>query len=176
MQKLDSPFSPPFAMSAAGQAVGIGLRPVSERLGGHAMSRRKLVVAGVGVLLLAPSAAMANGMVHMIRSFEFTLTGGVIGCVAGVGFALARNARLGRLLAFTIGGGVAAGLIAGALFVGGNSSFFFPNNVGILLPLAIIAVGTGVVGGLAAGLIGAGIRALQRRRAGNHAPASKDTT
>lgn len=35
----------------------------------------------------------------MIQSFEFTLVGGPIGCVAGVFFALVKQAKLGRLLA-----------------------------------------------------------------------------
>jgi hypothetical protein len=39
------------------------------------------------------------------------------------------------------------------MFVGGNMSFFFPNNAGIAGLLVIVALGTGVVGGLAAGLI-----------------------
>jgi hypothetical protein len=132
---------------------------------GHAMNHQKLVV--VGAVLLVPTVAAANGMVRMIQSFEFTLTGGLAGCVAGAIFALAKQAKLGRLLALSIGGGVAAGLISAAVFVGGNSSFFFPHNVGILLPLAVIAAGTGIVGGLAAGLIGAGLRTLRRRNTGN---------
>jgi len=127
------------------------------------MYYRRWIALAAGIVFLAPSAARANGMVRMIQSFEFTLTGGVIGCAAGVAFALASHAKTGRLLTFTIGGGLAAGLIAGAMFVGANSAFFFPNNAGIAGTLAIIAVGTGVFGGLAVGLIGLGIRALRRR-------------
>ena len=125
-------------------------------------------------MLLAPSVAMANGMARMVQSFEFTLAGGVIGCLAGLIFGLAKQARLGRLLAITIGGGGAAGLLAAAMFVGGNSAFFFPHNAGIVGALAIIAVGVGVVGGLTAGLVGAGIRELRRRRSGSHAPSARD--
>ena len=138
------------------------------------MNHRKLVVVLAGILLLAPSVAMANGMVRMIQSFEFTFTGGLIGCVAGVIFALARHAKTGRLLALTIGGGIAAGLIAAVLFVGGNMSFFFPNNAGIAGSLLIIALGTGVVGGLATGLIGVGVRALRRRASAKGEPAGED--
>ena len=137
------------------------------------MSHRYSIMVAVGVMLLAPSVAMANGMVRMVQSFEFTLTGGVIGCVAGVIFALAKQAKLGRLLAFAMGGGLTVGLLAAAMFVGGNPQFF-SNNAGIVGALVIIAMGTGVVGGLAAGLAGAGIRGLWRRSSGNNTPAAKD--
>jgi peptidoglycan/LPS O-acetylase OafA/YrhL len=137
------------------------------------MNHRKLIVPVAGVLLLAPSVAMANGMGRMIQSFEFTLAGGVIGCVAGVIFALVRHAKIGRLLAFAMGGGLIAGLIAAAMFVGGNLEFF-SNNAGIVGALAIIALGTAVVGGLAAGLIGVGVRALRRGSAEKSVPAEQD--
>ena len=136
------------------------------------MNHRKSSVLLAGVLLLAPSVAMANGMVRMIQSFEFTFTGGVIGCLAGVIFALVRHAKLGRLLALTIGGGIVTGLVAAVMFVGGNLEFF-SNNAGIMGGLAVIAVGTGVAGGLTAGLVGAGIRGLRRRHSGCHAASAQ---
>ena len=137
------------------------------------MNPRALSVAAGGIVLLAPSAAMANGMVRMTQSFEFTLTGGLIGCVIGVVIALARRAKIGRLLAFAMGAGLAAGLLAAALFVGAHLEFF-SNNTGIVGALVIIALGTAVVGGLAAGLIGAGVRALRRTSSVKSAPAGPD--
>jgi hypothetical protein len=114
------------------------------------MNSRTITTLLVAALLcLVPSVARANGWNAIEKCINTTPWCAGIGCVVGLIVALSRRASTGKLFSWTIGGGLAFGIVGGLVATAPSSSSF--------IEVAILSV---VLAGVVAGFGGAILSAL----------------
>lgn len=127
------------------------------------MTHRQRIHIVAGLALLIPCAAWANGWEHVEAGFEISTAGGALGCVAGLVVALVRRVGAGRLFLWTIGAGLAGSLFGTLSALGVYADFFFPNNAGIALAIALGSALLAAAAGAILAAVGMGIREVMRR-------------
>lgn len=107
----------------------------------------------IALLCLAPSAARADGWGAVEECFRFTFWGAGVGCLVGVGVAWVRRVRAGGWFGWTIGGGLALGLVGLCLFILTslplNPDFFGFALISVIGAAVISVVGGGILALLA---------------------------
>ena len=112
-------------------------------------NNRWLKVLIIAVVCFAPSMVWANGWNAIEKCINTTPWCAGVGCVVGLIVALSRRASTGKLFGWTIGGGLALGILGGLAATAPSSSSF--------IEIAILSV---VLAGLVAGFGGAILAAL----------------
>ena len=124
----------------------------------------------IATLCLGPTLAWANGWTRIEAGLNLTFWSAAIGCLVGLVVALCRGARAGGVFGWTIGVSLGLGLGVASLFVMGNATYFFPNDAGFALMMAVSAVLVAGAGGALLAAVAVGIRSCRRSKGGRDKP------